>query len=403
MGAKERMEIGVLIERSRAYGRQLCEGVAAFAMRRPNWRLTLLDGHDLDDRRRMLAFDGLICRFLDTRVPRKVLRYGKPTVDVYHDRPLAGIAAVDSDHFDIGRAAAEHFLDRHFTHFAFCGYNDCEYSNGRRRGFAETLAKRGFKCLNYATPQNMRYRFDNDTIFSDPTHYEDVDENLHKWVATLPKPVAVFCSHDFCAYQLVQSCLAENLAIPGDIAVLGVDNDTLLCSFTSPTISSVDPDAFGVGYAAAETLADLIASGGTVPDGVHPRYIPCRGVVSRESTDIYPIKPEWLSEAMLFIQHNVDKGISASDVCNHIGRSHTTVARAFADILHSTIQRKIAESRMKEAKRLLEKGLTPAKVAAQSGFRSLAYFSNCFTASYGKPPSRYCEEQKVQRSLIQIQ
>ena len=70
------------------------------------------------------------------------------------------------------------------------------------------------------------------------------------------------------------------------------------------------------------------------------------------------------------------------------------MTRAFADVLHSTLQREIAESRLKEARRLLEKGLPPAKVAAQSGFRSLAYFSNCFTAAYGKPPSRYRENRR---------
>ena len=391
MDEKTGYRIAVLIERSRAYGRQLCEGVAAYALRHRAWHLTLIDGHDLGNSRKMRGFDGFICRFLDTRVPRKVLRYGKPIVDVYHDRPLDGIAAVDSDHYDIGRTAAEHLLERHFTRFAFCGHNGCGYSDGRFQGFAETVKAAGFDCLRYKTPTNVRYRFDNDTVFSDPTQNEGDEECLRRWVTSLPKPVAVFCSHDFRAYQLVQSCAQAGVAVPAEVAVVGVDDDALLCSFTSPTISSVDPDAFGVGYAAAETLADLIASGGTVPDGFPPRYVPCRGVVSRESTDIYPIKPEWLSEALLYIRHNVGKGVSASDVCSHVGRSHTAVARAFTDVLHSTLQREIAESRLKEAKRLLEKGLPPAKVAAQSGFRSLAYFSNCFTAAFGTPPSRYRE------------
>ena len=120
MDGRMRVEVGVMIERSRAYGRQLCEGVAAYALEHRDWNLTPIDGNDLSDGRKMRRFDGFICRFLDTRVPRKVLRYGKPIVDVYHDRPLDGIAAVDSDHYDIGRAAAEHHENGEYeTHYPY--------------------------------------------------------------------------------------------------------------------------------------------------------------------------------------------------------------------------------------------------------------------------------------------
>ena len=391
MDEKTDYRIAVLIERSRAYGRQLCEGVAAYALRHRAWHLTLIDGHDLGNSRKMRGFDGFICRFLDTRVPRKVLRYGKPIVDVYHDRPLDGIAAVDSDHYDIGRTAAEHLLERHFTRFAFCGHNGCGYSDGRFQGFAETVKAAGFECQRYKTPTNVRYRFNNDTIFSDPTQNEGDEECLRRWVTSLPKPIAVFCSHDFRAYQLVQSCAQVGVAVPAEVAVIGVDDDALLCSFTSPTISSVDPDAFGVGYAAAETLDLLLHTGSVKPDVTTPRYIPCKSIVARESTDIHPIKPDWISEALLFIQHNVANGISASDVCHHVGRSHTLVSRLFKEVLNSTLQDEIAKSRLREAKRLIDAGMPPVKVAAQSGFRSLSYFSNCFTAAFGKPPSHYRE------------
>lgn len=388
MDEKTGYRIAVLIERSRAYGRRLCEGVAAYALRHRAWHLTLIDGHDLGNSRKMRGFDGFICRFLDTRVPRKVLRYDKPIVDVYHDRPLAGIAAVDSDHCDIGRAAAEHLLERHFTRFAFCGHNGSGYSDGRFQGFAETVKAAGFDCLRYKTPTNVRYRFNDDTVFSDPTQSEGDEECLRRWVASLPKPIAVFCSHDFRAYQLVQCCARAGVAVPAEVAVVGVDDDALLCSFTSPTISSVDPDAFGVGYAAAETLDALLRPGSEKPDDATPRYVPCKGVVARESTDIHPIKPDWLSKALLYIQHNVANGVSAADVCQYVGRSHTLVARLFKEVLNSTLQDEIAKSRLREAKRLIDAGLPPVRAAALSGYKSLSYFSNCFKRAYGKPPSR---------------
>lgn len=381
-----RINIGIMIERSRAYGRQLCEGVAAYALGHRDWSLTPIDGDDLSDGRKMRRFDGFICRFLDTRIPARFRRFGKPIVDVYHDRPLKGVAAVDSNHVEIGRTAAAHFLERHFTRFAFCGHNGCGYSDGRFAGFAETLRAAGFECLRYATPANVRYRFDSKTIFSDPTDNEGDRQQLQSWLVNLPKPIAVFCSHDFRAYQLMQCCNREGISIPGEVAVLGVDNDSILCSFTTPSLSSVDPNAFGVGYAAAERLAELIA--GAADDGT-PRSVPCRGVVLRESTDTFPIEPRWLADALLFIQRNATSGISACDVCQHVGRSHTLVADHFKRLIGTNIQEVIARTRLAEAKRLLTAGEPPIKVAKMTGFRSLSYFSNCFASAFGHPPSRH--------------
>lgn len=387
MKSDQGLEVGVLIERTRAYGRLLCEGVASFATQHPNWQLTLLDGFDLKDTRKMRRFDGFICRFLDTKIPRRILRFNKPTVDVYHDRPLKGIFAVDSDHVGIGRAAALHLLDRRFVNFAFCGHNGCGYSDGRYRGFVETLQESGFTCSRYDTPKHVRYRFDNDTIFADPTQDEGDAHTLRKWVASLPKPVAVFCSHDFRAYQLVLACKSENLAIPREVAVVGVDDDALLCSFTRPAISSVDPDAFGVGFAAAETLDALM--NGRADAWKNPRYIPCKDVVARESTNIYPISPSWLADALTFIRRSAAIGISAADVCQHVGKSHTVVSRHFRRVLGLSIQKEICRTRLAESRRLLSQGLPPVEVTSLTGFRSLSYFSKCFAAAFGVPPSQY--------------
>lgn len=379
-------QIGVMIERSRSYGRQLCEGIAAYAAKHRAWRLTPLNGADIATPRALAPFDGFICRFLDTDVPRRFRATRKPVVDVYHDRPLKGIAAVDSDHEGIGRAAAEHFLDRRFTAFAFCGHNGSGYSDARYRGYAETLKAAGASCLKYETPKNVRYRFDRLTIFSDPTQDEGDRENLRRWVAALPKPIAVFCSHDFRAYQLSQACAAEGLAIPDDVAILGVDNDTLLCSFTPSPISSVDPDAPAVGYAAAERL-DRMLDG--MRDDLAPRYVPCRGVVARMSTEIYPLTPAWLSDALVFIRRNIGSTeLSSAQVCRHVGLSHTVVVRHFQKALGTTIRQEIRRTRLNLARQLIEtEGASPSEAAHRTGFASLQYFSNCYTEAFGRRPS----------------
>lgn len=387
MDSKQTFRIGAMVERVRAYGRGICQGIAQYAQEKGNWQLTLLNGNNLDDRRLMRQFDGFICRFLDPRLARRFTRLGKPVVDVFFDRPIPGIAAVDADHVGIGRAAAEHLIDHHFTRFAFCGNNGCGYSDGRLRGFSETLAQRGFDCLLYRHP-GLHYSFDMDKVFDDPIWDAGDINDLRDWVKSLPKPIAVFASHDFRAYQIIQACQQTDIAVPQQVAVIGVDDDPVLCLFSTPTITSIDPDAASIGRLAAQTLDELLVRGIARAD-IPPRFSPCCGIRQRASTDVFPIKPEWMADALLFIRHHVSDGISSSDVCRHVGHSHTLVSAQFNKLLRSTIQEEIMRVRLQEARRLLLAGQPPVKVASLAGFRSLTYFSTCFAKAFGMPPSTF--------------
>ena len=167
-----------------------------------------------------------------------------------------------------------------------------------------------------------------------------------------------------------------------------MDDDPVLCLFSTPTITSVDPDATAIGRLAAQTLDELIRRGVTRSD-LQPRFSPCRGVTQRASTDVFPIKPEWMGDALLFIRHHVADGISSADVCRHVGRSHTLVSANFKKLLKTTIQAEITRVQLQEAQRLLRAGLPPAKVSDLTGFRSLTYFSTCFSKAFGLPPSSF--------------
>ena len=195
----------------------------------------------------------------------------------------------------------------------------------------------------------------------------------------------MFASHDLRAYQLIKVCRELGIAVPSEVAVLGVDDDEILCNFTDPTISSIDPNACGMGFKAAETLAALM-DGMECPSVV--RVKPTR-LVERKSTATFPLDPPWLSDALVFIRANVRKRLSASDVYQHVGHSHTVVNDAFRKVLNTTVSKEIADSRMKEAHRLVSTTVLPfAAIAEMSGFASVQYFTRSFTAAYGKCPSQ---------------
>ena len=158
--------------------------------------------------------------------------------------------------------------------------------------------------------------------------------------------------------------------------------------FSSPRLSSIDPDATALGHAAAELLQRQLSS----RKARRPlaRTIPPKGIVMRTSTDSYPGAPDWFPDAMSYIESEIRTGLSASDVFRRVGYSRTLVERIFRKVLGKTVQEEIAEVRIRAAKRLLSSTALPIKdIAAQTGYRSVTYFTRAFGTATGQSPAGY--------------
>jgi LacI family transcriptional regulator len=381
---KRIVKIGLLLEFGRAFGRRLCEGIASVALER-DWELSLYSLGDVQ--RGAPEVDAFIARELDAKKASELKKLGKPIVNIYSDEPGAGLSTVDSDHAAIGRLAAEHFLDHRFTSFAFCGYEGTEFSDRRRDAFVRRLAQSGFSCHCHLAPRRVLSSSKTDVQKGEWFRLGPDYEQIRDWVRKLPKPVAVFCSHDLRAYQLALTCRKAGIEVPREVAILGVDNDVIVCSFSSPMLSSVDPDAFSVGRNAALTLARTIEAPSS---GQTHILVPPKGVVMRPSTEIYPLDPPWLSEALVFIGRNAANRLTSADVGRHLGLSHTPIDRAFRTVLGTSVQKEIIRVRLESAAHLLETTTLPiSDVARQSGFSRMEYFCTCFRGRFGVRPSDY--------------
>ena len=386
--AKKR--IAVAVERSTLYGRNILRGFAEIAGTHPEWDLSLLDP------RRTTAvaarggtFDAWICRIPDDRAAAALARTGRPVIDLATPHDQFAFATVATDAKAIGRLAAEHLLARRYPAFAFCGYPGIAFSDRRRNAFAACLAQSGFAPAEYRPPQKAVRRFGADYRLGDRLVETPDAAALRAWLRSLPKPVAIFCCDDLRAAQLSRVCQSAGFAVPRDVAVLGVDDDPLLCLFASPRLSSIDSDSVEVGRAAARALAQMLDS----PDAAPPQIsVTPRGVASRASTDCWPGAPEWLPGLLVWIAENAGKNLSACDVFRRAGRSRTLVERVFREKLGTTVQRKIAEARIETAKRLLAETARPlADIARASGFSSAGYFSRTFAAATGLAPTVWRE------------
>lgn len=377
--------IGIMIERQRMYGRRLCEGIIGFARRRTDWSLKIIDFQDIFRAGHLCGYDGFIARVMDDETAAALKATGKPVVDVFCEKSYPYFGSADQNARLVGQMAARHFIEHRFTRFAFCGYNGRSYSDRRRDAYLRFLELNHFPCSVYGTPRGALRDFKNSVVMKERFGTASDNRAMGEWIGKLEKPVAVFCSHDMRAYQLSEVCRERGLRIPEDVAILGCDDDELVCMFTSPTLSSIDQNAVGIGYAAAETLQTMLDDPESPPRQV--KISPLK-LVERDSSRIYPVDPPWLSDAMTFIRGNVSRNLTATDVYSHVGKSHTMVDSAFRRTFGTTVQKTIIRERLTEARRLvLQTDIPLARIAALSGFATVQYFSASFTAAYGTSPS----------------
>ena len=382
--------IALTVERMRAYGRNICEGVAAYAQERGlDWSLEFVDPRAVGGRGGYAGFDGAIVRVMDDQTAARLKALKRPVVDIFCRKVHEGIVGVDADHVAIAKLAGRHFLTRKFAHFAFCGYDGVRYSDERRDTFVRYVRHNHYVCDCYRTPKSVMRNFDGDVIQNERVKFGADAQQLKAWLGKLPKPCAVFCCQDLRAYQVIGLCREAGIAVPNEIAVLGVDDDHMVCSFSTPKISSIDPDAFAVGWTAAETLERLMKG-----EKVSPKRgfvsVPPKDIIVRASTEVYPYDPPWISDALVFIRRNVARSVNAADVFAHLGLSHTVVERTFKKVLGSTIQREIMKARIDEAQHLLLTTELPAnEIGVRCGFKSNQYFSRNFAAFTGCPPQAF--------------
>ena len=377
------VRIGIQIERSRAHGRALLAGVADYALDMPDWRFDLLSSEELADSRFLSRYDGFIVRVMDARTADALAESGRPVVDTYGRLDGCVFDTIRLDDAAIANMAADCFAAHHFETCAFCGFAGPRFSTARGNAFMAAMRNSNRKCHTYSGEENSRL---DDTFFrNERTDFIPDKVALREWIMSLPKPIAVFCCNDIRAFQFMRVCEASGVKVPSEVAVLGVDDDVALAMFTRPPLSSINTDPFSLGRRAGRMLAERMS----MPDGAPPRmelHSP-RRVVERASTETYPFRTPWLSDAMVFITRNVSRGINASDVIAKLGYSHTAVNNAFRAELGRSVHEEIQSQRLALACRLLrETDRSAARIATDVGFLNPQHLSRTFSAAFGTPP-----------------
>ena len=208
------------------------------------------------------------------------------------------------------------------------------------------------------------------------------DETLANWLVSLPKPLAVMAAYDIKAVQVLEACRARHLAVPGQVMVIGVDNDSFYCDYTAPSLTSVEPDFEREGYRAAQELDALMRS--RTPRASHTVLLPPLRVFERESTALIPPTATLVRDAIAFIKGNATKGIRVGDVVRTMHVSRRLADLRFRQMQGESINACIVRHKLEQAERLLKSGnLSIVRIADLAGFRDAKYLMRLFRNRHG--------------------
>jgi LacI family transcriptional regulator len=375
---RKRRSVALLIETSNAYARGLLEGVMSYVRRHEPWSIYLpeLGRGDMPPRWRG---DGIIARVETKAIARAVARTGLPVVDVSAGRFLKSAPWVETDDTEIARLGAEHLLERGFRQLAYCGESRFNWSRWRSEEFAKVAAAKGVPTHLYES--------------SGTRPWSEEHAALLAWVKKLPKPVGVLACYDIKAQQLIDVCRENGVAVPEEVAVLGVDNDPLLCGLTSPPLSSVVPNTQRTGYEAA-ALLDRMMSGERLPPKGH--LIPPLGVQTRQSTDVLALADREIAGAVRFIREHACDGATIRDLLRAVPLSRRVLEARYRRATGRTPHEDLVRFRIERVKQLLsETEHSLERIATLAGFDHPEYMSVAFKRETGLTPGRYRQTVNV--------
>lgn len=390
----ERPRVALLIETSRAYGRDLLVGIAQYVRVNGPWSIEFEEG---DPCERMPDWfggwkgDGVLARVKTRAMADALAKLRVPTVDLYGGLANLKMLTVRSDEAAVGRVAAEHLLERGFRQFAFCGFNGTDWSDRRRDGFEGRLGQAGLCCQVFANARPPE--------LAPAGEYEEhgvkSEQELNRWLQGLPKPIGLMACNDVRARQVLNACRSLRLAVPDEVAVIGVDKDEVLCELSDLPLSSVILNTQRIGFEAAALLGHMMA--GRKPPR-EPLLVEPRGIATRHSTDVLAVEDRHVATALRFIREHACERITVPALLKAVPLSRSSLERRFAQILRRSPKAEILRVQLERAKQLLmDSDLPLAMVTEKAGFAHPEHMSRLFKKKTGTTPGQFRTQSQTRR------
>ncbi|MEW4565432.1 DNA-binding transcriptional regulator [Bremerella sp. JC770] len=379
-----RPKIVLLVETSRRYGRDLLRGVSSFARTRTNWSMLhqeMTIDSTLPEWMAKAGPSGVIAR-VDTHTVDSLRALRVPIVDVMCSRNFPGIPRVETDNRIVTKLAFDHLWERGFRRFAYCGFRFARYSEMRRDLFRELVEQKDCPLDVYESPGKPN------TLLMSLEESGLIDlEQMYQWLASLKFPTGIFVCNDIRGQQVLNACRTLDIAVPDDLAVIGVDDDDAICPLTSPPLTSVSPNAELVGYRAAEVLHEMM-NGYPTPTSIE--LIRPTKVISRQSTEVTAVEDREVARICRLIRDHACEGINVETVAGFTDLSRRQLERRFRTELGRTLRQEITNVQLNKVKQLLhETDMTLEQISHLAGYSHKEQLCAVFKREVGQTPSMY--------------
>ena len=386
-------KVALLVETSRGYGRGLLRGIVKYSRLHGPWQFHLTPGdfEQIIPRMKDWKGNGIIARVIHQKTADLLLKTGLPfvaldlpkTIALSFRRKRIPFVELSSDSEGATQMAITHLLEKQFRHFAFVGYRGQVWSDKREKTFCDQMTRAGYHAHLYHTPIRKDISL----------QWEKEEPILAQWLETLPKPVGLVACNDQRGREVLEACNVAEIAVPEEIAVIGIDNDELLCELSFPPLSSVAFNTVQGGYLAAQTLHKMIQK---VPVSHKKIIVPPLHVTERRSTESMVIDDLDVATALQYIHTQSLPELTVDNVVESTCVSRRILEIRFRKLLGSTILQKIQRVRIERSKRLLlETDYAIERVAEMVGFATGSYFVQFFRSEMGTTPSKYRKEMRL--------
>lgn len=324
--------------------------------------------------------DGVITVLTSRREEELASKLPIPVVNLsgWYAPTLKSIPRVNADHQAMGRLAADHFIAAGINHLGYYGFQQVWFSQERAVGLQQRAQEMKCSYSEFLHPMSHQV-----------VSWQQQKRRVLTWLKHLPKPVGILCVHDYRARVILELCEELGLNVPGDVSVLGIDNDQMTCDYCTPSLSSISRDPFACGEAAAELLHHLMQK-------KHPArkviLVPPNGVIQRQSTSrLYDADP-LIRQVIAYVQQHIGQPFSVMSIAQSLNLSRRTLETRFQARLGITPHAYILNQRISQAKALLlqkETYRTLSEIAYACGFSSIKTFRMAFKSLAQMTPAHY--------------
>jgi LacI family transcriptional regulator len=385
---KNRKKVAVVMELDWPYKRhyEIFAGIREYAEQQGTWDLEPGDFPQCE-MRNGVKYDGII-----GRITEEILAAGRkakvPVVNVKID--FSVVSKAPSVHFDFrlaGRLAAEHLIQRGLKRLICYGFKGTLSSRLYYAGMREIAKEHGYPCKRYLVPHNFS---DHEKMWKQ--FYDDTNEAISSW----EPPLGAGFSSDEVAFAVTTMCKSRGWSIPDQIAVIGMNNETMICNASNPTLSSIDMSDRRCGYEAAQLL-DRMMNGEKIKNDFI-QLIPPKELVLRRSSDAYAVEDPAMTRALAFMAEKSHLRISVEDIAKAAGVGRQTLEHRFRKYLNRTINDELIRLRISRMKRLLvESDETIGEISNQVGFGTTANMHIMFKRLTNMTPIDYRQKHNPKR------